>query len=46
MNASTVSRDQRLYANIGNPPLMELLEGDVQQVLDIGCGAGDNAVLF
>lgn len=46
MNASTVSRDQRIYANIGNLPLIDLLEGDVQRVLDIGCSAGDNTVLF
>lgn len=44
--ASNVARDQRLYANVGNPPLMELLEGDVQRVLDIGCGAGDNTALI
>ncbi|RUQ32306.1 MAG: class I SAM-dependent methyltransferase [Candidatus Competibacteraceae bacterium] len=46
MNASTVSRDQRIYANVGNLPLIDLLEGDVQRVLDIGCGAGDNAALI
>lgn len=36
-------RDQRVYRNAGNPPLLDLLNGDEGLVLDVGCGAGDNA---
>lgn len=35
-----------VYTNNGNAPLIDLLDGDVRQVLDVGCGAGDNAVLL
>jgi SAM-dependent methyltransferase len=34
---------ERIYANEGNPPLIELLGGDCGRILDVGCGAGDNA---
>ena len=37
--------DERVYANAGNPPLIDLL-GEGGRVLDVGCGAGDNAVLI
>lgn len=37
---------ERVYANAGNPPVLALLEGAVQRVLDVGCGAGDNAALI
>lgn len=46
MIAFNAARDQRIYANVGNYPLVELLEGDVLRVLDVGCGAGDNAALI
>jgi SAM-dependent methyltransferase len=36
----------RVYKNEGNAPLIALLDGDVCQVLDVGCGAGDNAELI
>jgi len=36
---------EKIYANIGNPPLIELLP-DFRSLLDIGCGAGDNARLI
>jgi len=36
----------RIYANHGNPPLLALLEVGCKRVLDIGCGAGDNAALI
>jgi 2-polyprenyl-3-methyl-5-hydroxy-6-metoxy-1,4-benzoquinol methylase len=35
----------RVYANQGNPPLLALLGGG-QTLLDVGCGAGDNAALI
>jgi SAM-dependent methyltransferase len=34
---------ERVYANEGNPPLIELLSSDRGRILDVGCGAGDNA---
>jgi 2-polyprenyl-3-methyl-5-hydroxy-6-metoxy-1,4-benzoquinol methylase len=34
-----------VYRNDGNAALIALLDGDVHQVLDVGCGAGDNAAL-
>ncbi len=40
----TINRD-RIYANHGNAPLIRLLDRDAHQVLDVGCGAGDNAEL-
>jgi 2-polyprenyl-3-methyl-5-hydroxy-6-metoxy-1,4-benzoquinol methylase len=36
----------RIYANAGNPPLIDLLDEDCLTVLDVGCGAGDNAALM
>lgn len=42
---SSTDNQNRVYKNDGNRPLMALLDGGVQQVLDVGCGAGDNAEL-
>lgn len=36
---------ERIYCNEGNLPLINLLEKNCNKLLDIGCGAGDNAVL-
>lgn len=36
----------RAYANIGNRPLVELVNGECLMILDVGCGSGDNARLF
>jgi 2-polyprenyl-3-methyl-5-hydroxy-6-metoxy-1,4-benzoquinol methylase len=33
----------RVYANAGNPALLALLDAGARRVLDVGCGAGDNA---
>lgn len=33
----------RVYANAGNPALLDLLDAGARRVLDVGCGAGDNA---
>lgn len=35
----------RVYSNKGNPPLIDLLGKGCNRLLDIGCGAGDNAIL-
>lgn len=37
---------ERIYCNAGNLPLIDLLKKGCNSVLDIGCGAGDNAVLI
>lgn len=36
----------RCYANAGLPELIHLVRADDKKVLDIGCGAGDNALLL
>jgi 2-polyprenyl-3-methyl-5-hydroxy-6-metoxy-1,4-benzoquinol methylase len=42
-----VNVDQiRIYKNNGNPSLLSLLNKDPRTVLDVGCGAGDNAFLL
>jgi SAM-dependent methyltransferase len=43
---STIEHADRVYRNAGNLPLLDLLDGEAGQVLDVGCGAGDNAVLL
>lgn len=43
---TAVAPMERVYSNHGNPPLIDLLGGRVERVLDIGCGAGDNAALI
>ncbi len=40
-----VALQHRIYANAGNPPLIALLAGGCNSLLDVGCGAGDNAAL-
>jgi 2-polyprenyl-3-methyl-5-hydroxy-6-metoxy-1,4-benzoquinol methylase len=37
---------ERVYVNAGNPALLELIEPGWQRLLDVGCGAGDNASLL
>jgi SAM-dependent methyltransferase len=36
----------RVYTNDGNAPLIALLDRGVRQILDVGCGAGNNAELL
>jgi len=36
----------RIYSNQGNAPLLHLLSKGCSRLLDIGCGAGDNAKLL
>ena len=40
------STRERVYSNQGNMPLITLLSGSYERILDIGCGAGDNARLI
>lgn len=37
---------ERVYSNCGNPQLIDLLGAGCERLLDIGCGAGDNAGLI
>ncbi len=37
---------ERVYSNSGNLPLISLISGKFGKVLDVGCGAGDNAALI
>jgi SAM-dependent methyltransferase len=37
---------ERVYENRGNPLVIDQLDSACQRVLDIGCGAGDNAQLL
>src|ERR1035437_5490944 len=37
--------EERVYSNKGNSPLLNLLDKEYGSILDIGCGAGDNAAL-
>ena len=37
---------ERCYANSGNLPLLQLVDHDAKEVLDVGCGSGDNARLL
>jgi 2-polyprenyl-3-methyl-5-hydroxy-6-metoxy-1,4-benzoquinol methylase len=43
---SLAYNSQRIYKNVGNAPLLALLDDRVRRVLDVGCGAGDNAALL
>jgi 2-polyprenyl-3-methyl-5-hydroxy-6-metoxy-1,4-benzoquinol methylase len=46
MTNKTTARDERIYSNAGNSALLDLLDGPVVRVLDVGCGAGDNTILL
>lgn len=37
---------ERVYSNSGNPALLNLLPRGCRRLLDVGCGAGDNAALL
>jgi SAM-dependent methyltransferase len=45
MNRSVGQSYEKVYSNAGNPPLIDLLDADCLTILDVGCGAGDNAAL-
>jgi 2-polyprenyl-3-methyl-5-hydroxy-6-metoxy-1,4-benzoquinol methylase len=38
--------EDRIYGNAGNAALLALIDADARAVLDVGCGAGDNAALL
>ncbi len=42
----TTSCSEKTYQNSGNLPLIELLDRNAVRILDVGCGAGDNAALI
>jgi len=44
--AITMVAPDRVYSNQGNAPLVDLIGKDCKRLLDVGCGAGDNALLI
>lgn len=38
--------NNRIYTNAGNTQLLDLLDAGCRNILDVGCGAGDNAALI
>ena len=46
VNYSENKTHGRIYSNHGNPPLIALLQPGCHRLLDVGCGAGDNAALL
>jgi len=46
VKSESLPLNERVYTNQGNAPLLDLLAGGFERVLDIGCGAGDNAALI
>jgi 2-polyprenyl-3-methyl-5-hydroxy-6-metoxy-1,4-benzoquinol methylase len=36
----------KVYSNSGNAPLLDLVNPDAGEILDVGCGAGNNAALL
>lgn len=46
LNAVPDCSSERVYSNSGNRPLLSLVAGKFGRVLDVGCGAGDNAALI
>lgn len=43
LNDLAAAYQSKVYRNAGNRPLLTLLPAAVRTVLDVGCGAGDNA---
>src|SRR4051812_46869141 len=41
--AFALAADDRIYENEGNIPLLDLVDPSAERILDVGCGAGDNA---
>ena len=46
MSQSPIENQNRIYKNQGNAPVLALLNENPHRVLDVGCGAGDNACLL
>jgi 2-polyprenyl-3-methyl-5-hydroxy-6-metoxy-1,4-benzoquinol methylase len=42
----SIDTPNRIYKNHGNAPLLALIDSEPRRVLDVGCGAGDNAGLI
>jgi 2-polyprenyl-3-methyl-5-hydroxy-6-metoxy-1,4-benzoquinol methylase len=43
---SSLPLSERVYENVGNPLVVDQIDSGCRRVLDIGCGAGDNARLL
>jgi 2-polyprenyl-3-methyl-5-hydroxy-6-metoxy-1,4-benzoquinol methylase len=46
INQARSAQLDRVYSNRGNDTLIDLIGGQYERVLDVGCGAGDNARLI
>ncbi len=46
VNVADSRVSEKVYQNLGNPPLLALFPGERGRVLDCGCGAGDNAQIL
>lgn len=46
LSSAAAREGGRVYANAGNAALLALLDAGGGRVLDVGCGAGDNAALL
>ena len=46
INHAHATQKDRIYTNRGNEELIDLIDGPYKRVLDIGCGAGDNAAII
>jgi SAM-dependent methyltransferase len=46
VGSSGSSVEGRVYHNEGNAPVVALIDANVRLLLDVGCGAGDNAELI
>ena len=43
MQRSNKSSKEKIYRNNGNAPVLQQVKGENLRILDVGCGAGDNA---
>lgn len=43
MNSAIKTSEVKVYSNMGNQAVLNLIQGESCTILDIGCGAGDNA---
>lgn len=44
--AASLPLSERVYENQGNPPVVDAIAPWCRRILDVGCGAGDNAALL
>jgi SAM-dependent methyltransferase len=44
--AASLPISERVYENLGNPAVVDAIAPSCRRILDVGCGAGDNAALL